>query len=216
LQSLFVDDLRECHACRGHHGGKVRGLLGADLAATKPRLVAVRDEAEQAGYIVEQVLENREQGTLLKQQAAASPGSAARNPSQGPRIDVGARIRGMWRYLITCCIRQDEPEFRRSSDREGILELLFDLDLVELRVEKNGKRSWLMLSFGESGWDVVADYSVDLEGIIDPIVEPYYDQAVDPGFAIIALPTPDELDRGEPSAMAAFDGFVQTMERLKS
>ena len=27
----------------------------------------------------------------------ASPGLAARGPSQGPRIDIGARVRGMWR-----------------------------------------------------------------------------------------------------------------------
>ena len=37
--------------------------------ARKPQLVTVRDEADQARYIVERVLENREAGTLLKQQA---------------------------------------------------------------------------------------------------------------------------------------------------
>ena len=36
---------------------------------TKPQLVTVRDEADQARYIVERVLENRESGALLKQQA---------------------------------------------------------------------------------------------------------------------------------------------------
>jgi DNA helicase-2/ATP-dependent DNA helicase PcrA len=35
----------------------------------RPKLVTVKDEAEQANYIVEQVLENRETGTTLKQQA---------------------------------------------------------------------------------------------------------------------------------------------------
>jgi len=38
-------------------------------AGTKPRLVSVRDEADQARCIVERILENRESGTLLKQQA---------------------------------------------------------------------------------------------------------------------------------------------------
>ena len=38
-------------------------------AAERPQLVTVRDEADQARYIVERVLENREAGTLLKQQA---------------------------------------------------------------------------------------------------------------------------------------------------
>ena len=34
-----------------------------------PQLVTVRDEADQARYIVERVLENREEGAALKQQA---------------------------------------------------------------------------------------------------------------------------------------------------
>ena len=41
----------------------------AHLRQQRPQLVTVRDEADQARYIVEQVLENREAGTLLKQQA---------------------------------------------------------------------------------------------------------------------------------------------------
>ena len=38
-------------------------------SGARPRLVSVRDEAEQARYIVERVLENRESGSTLKQQA---------------------------------------------------------------------------------------------------------------------------------------------------
>jgi DNA helicase II / ATP-dependent DNA helicase PcrA len=38
-------------------------------SAERPQLVSVRDEADQARYIVERVLENREVGTTLKQQA---------------------------------------------------------------------------------------------------------------------------------------------------
>jgi len=44
--------------------------LWSDRASDQPpQLVNVRDEAEQARYIVERVLENREMGSLLKQQA---------------------------------------------------------------------------------------------------------------------------------------------------
>lgn len=39
------------------------------VSGNKPQLVSVRDEADQARSIVERVLENREAGTLLKQQA---------------------------------------------------------------------------------------------------------------------------------------------------
>jgi DNA helicase-2/ATP-dependent DNA helicase PcrA len=38
-------------------------------SAERPELVSVRDEADQAGYLVERILENREVGTTLKQQA---------------------------------------------------------------------------------------------------------------------------------------------------
>jgi hypothetical protein len=76
-------------------------------------------------------------------------------------------------YVITCCVRDDEPEFRRSVDRAGILDMLFDLDMAELHVHRDGKRSWIMLIFGEGGFDVVADYSVGLEGLIEPLVESY-------------------------------------------
>jgi DNA helicase-2/ATP-dependent DNA helicase PcrA len=38
-------------------------------SSERPRLVTVKDETDQARYIVEKVLENRESGTLLKQQA---------------------------------------------------------------------------------------------------------------------------------------------------
>src|SRR5258705_9106843 len=44
--------------------------LWTDRASgTRPQLVSVRDDADQARFIVERVLENREAGALLKQQA---------------------------------------------------------------------------------------------------------------------------------------------------
>ncbi|MFB9267491.1 ATP-dependent helicase [Bradyrhizobium erythrophlei] len=46
-----------------------KNLWTERTSAQKPQLVAVRDEADQARYIVEQVLANREQGALLKHQA---------------------------------------------------------------------------------------------------------------------------------------------------
>ena len=46
-----------------------KNLWTERTSSVKPRLVAVRDEADQARYIVERILENREEGALLKQQA---------------------------------------------------------------------------------------------------------------------------------------------------
>jgi DNA helicase II / ATP-dependent DNA helicase PcrA len=46
-----------------------KNLWTERTSTQKPYLVAVRDEADQARYVVEQVLSHREQGSLLKQQA---------------------------------------------------------------------------------------------------------------------------------------------------
>src|ERR1700733_5071157 len=46
-----------------------KNLWSERTSADLPHLVTVRDESEQARYIVERILENRESGTLLKEQA---------------------------------------------------------------------------------------------------------------------------------------------------
>jgi DNA helicase-2/ATP-dependent DNA helicase PcrA len=46
-----------------------KNLWTERLSSQKPLLVTVRDDADQARYVVEQVLANRERGMLLKQQA---------------------------------------------------------------------------------------------------------------------------------------------------
>src|SRR3984885_13990125 len=46
-----------------------KNLWTERTSGTKPQIVTVRDEADQARCIVERILENRETGTLLKQQA---------------------------------------------------------------------------------------------------------------------------------------------------
>jgi ATP-dependent DNA helicase UvrD/PcrA len=46
-----------------------KNLWTERTSAAKPQLVSVRDEADQARFIAERVLENRESGTLLKEQA---------------------------------------------------------------------------------------------------------------------------------------------------
>jgi DNA helicase II / ATP-dependent DNA helicase PcrA len=46
-----------------------KNLWTERASEAKPQLVSVRDEADQARFIVERILENRESGTLLKEQA---------------------------------------------------------------------------------------------------------------------------------------------------
>jgi DNA helicase-2/ATP-dependent DNA helicase PcrA len=46
-----------------------KNLWTERTSAAKPQLVSVRDEADEARFVVERILENRESGTLLKEQA---------------------------------------------------------------------------------------------------------------------------------------------------
>ncbi|MDN4987179.1 hypothetical protein QY049_28870 [Bradyrhizobium sp. WYCCWR 13022] len=102
-------------------------------------------------------------------------------------------------YTITCDLLEDEPEFQRSTDRDGILAYLRQVETAQLDVHKGKDRRWINLIFDEAGWDVVADYSVDLERIIEPICEPYLpwnqpDADIrDHGIRVIALNSPDDV-----------------------
>src|SRR6202008_190804 len=65
-----------------------KNLWTERTSSAKPRLVAVRDEADQARYIVERILETREEGALLKQQVVLSPPPPHSGP---PEIDLPRR-----------------------------------------------------------------------------------------------------------------------------
>jgi hypothetical protein len=101
-------------------------------------------------------------------------------------------------YTITCDLQDREPEFERSTDRNGILEYLWQVEIAELWVHKGRKRGWLRLIFDEEGWDLVQDYSVDLEHIVDPICEPYLPwnhadaDRRDHGIRVLALNSPPD------------------------
>jgi hypothetical protein len=102
-------------------------------------------------------------------------------------------------YTITCDLQDLEHEFERSTDRDGILDYMWQVEIVEMWVHKEEARGWLRLIFDESGWDLVQDYTVDLEHIIDPICEPYLpwnqpnaDQ-LDRGIRVLVLNSPDDV-----------------------
>jgi hypothetical protein len=120
-------------------------------------------------------------------------------------------------YRITACARWDNPPFRNSRRRDAILALLFDLDMAELLVTKKGETFWILLIFGEDGWDVIADHSTDLSDLINPILEPHLPWnkpgSHDRGYTIFRLPSPAQLERGEPGAVAAVDDFFSTMAK---
>jgi hypothetical protein len=102
-------------------------------------------------------------------------------------------------YTITCDLCDREPEFKRSTDRDGILNYMWEVEMVEMWVHKGKKRGWLRLIFDENGWDLVQDYTVNLEHIVDPITEPYLPwnqpnaSQLDHGIRVLALNSPDDV-----------------------
>ncbi|ACE99591.1 hypothetical protein IP86_17115 [Rhodopseudomonas sp. AAP120] len=102
-------------------------------------------------------------------------------------------------YTITCDLQEDEPEFKRSTDRDGILDYMWQVEIVEMSVHKGKSRGWLRLIFDESGWDLVQDYTVGLEHIVDPITEPYLPwnqpnaNELDHGIRVMTLNSPDDV-----------------------
>ena len=71
--------------------------------------------------------------------------------------------------------------------------------MAELYVHKENTTSWLRLIFGESGWDLIQDYSETLSPPLDPIVEPYLPwnqpnaDELDWGYSVFVLKSPEDL-----------------------
>ncbi|WLA83209.1 hypothetical protein [Bradyrhizobium elkanii] len=102
-------------------------------------------------------------------------------------------------YTITCDLMEDDPEFKRSIDRNGILEHMWQVEIVEMHVHKGKSQAWLRLTFDESGWDLIQDYSEKLGYLIDPIVEKYLpmdqtdSEELDGGIRVLVLESPDDV-----------------------
>lgn len=60
----------------------------------------------------------------------------------------------------------EEIVVRNSADKAAIMAGLFSTDEDMLFFTKDGKRYYVQLIYGNSGWDVIADYSVKLEHIM--------------------------------------------------
>lgn len=68
----------------------------------------------------------------------------------------------------------DEPELAASTSKSAILKACFLTDDERLYVSKNGKAfGWVLLVYGNDGWDVISDYTVNLEQYIGEGSEAY-------------------------------------------
>lgn len=65
-------------------------------------------------------------------------------------------------------------ELASSKDADAILTAMFLCDEDRLYVEKNGKPfGWVFFVYGNYGWDVISDYTTNLEQYIGEGTEAY-------------------------------------------
>lgn len=73
-------------------------------------------------------------------------------------------------YSLTVNNGGDTDEIKPTTDQRTILEAMFATDDEHLIVIKDGKRiGWVRFVYGNSGWDVISDYTTNLEHLMGPV-----------------------------------------------
>lgn len=64
----------------------------------------------------------------------------------------------------------EETTLERSTDHDSIIEHLFTTDMDYIHAVKDGRRrGWVQLVYGNDGFDVICDYTVNLEDMLAPV-----------------------------------------------
>jgi hypothetical protein len=56
-----------------------------------------------------------------------------------------------------------------TTDRAEVIDNIMEADEDQLYLRKDGHTAWVILVYGNSGWDVICDYNVSLEALLAPI-----------------------------------------------
>ena len=56
-----------------------------------------------------------------------------------------------------------------TTDRAEVIDNIMEADEDRLYLRKDGHTAWVFLVYGNDGWDVICDYNVSLEGLLEPI-----------------------------------------------
>jgi hypothetical protein len=56
-----------------------------------------------------------------------------------------------------------------TTDRAKVIDAIMNTDEDRLYLRKDGYTAWVLLVYGNSGWDVICDYNVSLEALLEPI-----------------------------------------------
>ena len=72
-------------------------------------------------------------------------------------------------YSVSVNNGGDENEISKSTDAKKILAATHQTDEEHILLHKNKKTSWVFLVYGNDGYDVINDYTVDLEEPLAPV-----------------------------------------------
>lgn len=72
-------------------------------------------------------------------------------------------------YLITVCDGGEENPVEKSSDFHEVMAALMNTDTDELLLFKPNEwqqKGWIQLIYGNDGWDVIANHTVNIEPVL--------------------------------------------------
>jgi len=56
-----------------------------------------------------------------------------------------------------------------TTNRTEVIDNIMEADEDGLYLRRDGHTAWVFLVYGNSGWDVICDYNVSLEALLEPI-----------------------------------------------
>ena len=62
-----------------------------------------------------------------------------------------------------------EEQHPWTTDRAVVIDNIMETDEDRLHLRKDGHTAWVLLVYGNEGWDVICDYNVSLEALLEPI-----------------------------------------------
>ena len=76
-------------------------------------------------------------------------------------------------YFVTVNDGEEET-VKRSRDADAIFAAMFTTDedyLIATKKNPMQGRAWVRFIYGNSGWDVINDYTTNLEDVLKPVME---------------------------------------------
>lgn len=67
-------------------------------------------------------------------------------------------------------VNDGEENHPWTTDRAAVIDAILNTDEDTLRVRKDGRTGWVLLVYGNGGWDVICDYTVWLEDVLAPVM----------------------------------------------